>query len=217
MALPDLRDALRYIETGQPRQALVLLYPLVERFPAWSAAQLLLARALEADGRWDEALEVWQRLAFWLPESPVVQQGLRRALRQLTLPEAPSDALTSALPDPALAQLPEPLRQLAQTAPTEASSALTQTDDLDIDRLIAELESARIVPRPDLEDIPPPELEQDVDDLVSETLARIYAAQEQYAEAARVYEKLAQQHPERAESYRQRAAEMRAKAAQQTG
>ncbi len=217
MALPDLSDALRYIEAGQPRQALKLLYPLVERFPAWCAAQMLLARALEADGRWEEALEVWQRLAFWLSESPVVQQGLRRVFRQLTLAEAPLKSFKAPSIDPALEQLPEPLRQLAQAAPLEAQPTLSQPDELDLDRLIAELESARIVPRPDLEDIPPPELEQDVDDLVSETLARIYAAQEQYAEAARVYEMLAQQHPERAEAYRQKAAEMRAKATQQTG
>ena len=92
--------------------------------------------------------------------------------------------------------------------PKEAPASDDATID-DLDRLISELEAARIVPQPDLEDIPPPELEDEIDDVVSETLARIYASQKKYEEAARVYEQLAHQHPKEATKFLQLAAEMR--------
>ena len=82
----------------------------------------------------------------------------------------------------------------------------------DLDRLITELESARIVPRPDMETLPAPDLEDDIEDVVSETLARIYASQGQYDEAARVYELLAGQQPDRAGEFMKKASEMRGRA-----
>jgi hypothetical protein len=91
-------------------------------------------------------------------------------------------------------------------APAEPSLA----DELDA--LIRRLEDApRIRPDPNFRG---PELSTDEadddEDVVSETLARIYAAQRQYAEAAIVYEKLARQKPEQSEELLRRAAEMRA-------
>ncbi len=84
-------------------------------------------------------------------------------------------------------------------------------DDIeDLDSLIQELDGARIVPNPDIESIPPPTFDDaEMDEMVSETLARIYLAQKQYQEAARIYELLAQQHPERAGAFREKAAEAR--------
>lgn len=81
----------------------------------------------------------------------------------------------------------------------------------ELDSLIQQLEDApRIRPDPTF-DAPDVVFDERVaDDMVSETLARIYAAQHQYAEAAIVYEKLAQQKPERAEEMLRRAAELRA-------
>lgn len=218
MPLPELRDIARRIDAGEAREVLPTLYQLAEQLPAWGAVHVLLARALQAVDRWDEALTVWQRVAFWLPDSPVVQDGIRRALHRVMQP-----VITGGLSDPADV-LPEPLQKLTQAAAhaaqakseSSAASALETTrsapDDLDLERLIVELESARIEPRPDLDDIPPPDLEDDVDDLVSETLALIYASQQQFEEAARVYEKLALQHPEKAMHYREQAAKMRNKA-----
>jgi len=102
--------------------------------------------------------------------------------------------------------------------PEADSETDAETDDVtgDLDRLIRELESARIEPTPDPDDpedeYPEPDLDDDIDDLVSETLARIYAGQEQYREAARIYVKLASQEPSRARHHLQNAAEMREKA-----
>ena len=85
-------------------------------------------------------------------------------------------------------------------------------DATDLDRLISELERARIVPDPAVEANLITEQDDDLEDVVSETLARIYAAQQQYGEAARVYDSLAKQNPERMEEFHRKADEMRARA-----
>ncbi|HMB93575.1 MAG TPA: tetratricopeptide repeat protein [Rhodothermales bacterium] len=100
-------------------------------------------------------------------------------------------------------------RALEAEAAAEESAALSSEADEDLDRLIDELGAARIVPQPDVEDLPPPDLDDDIDDMVSETLARIYASQEQYGEAARIYEQLARQQPDQAERFLAEAAAMR--------
>jgi tetratricopeptide (TPR) repeat protein len=119
-------------------------------------------------------------------------------LRQRADEEARRGGARSGLPDTP----EERVDTLADDAP-----------DDDLDHLINELESARIDPDPDATDAPEPDLEDDeADDLVSETLARIYKQQGQYGEAARVYEKLADQQPDRADAFRTQAAEMREQA-----
>jgi tetratricopeptide (TPR) repeat protein len=101
-----------------------------------------------------------------------------------------------------------------EASPDEQEADGDNADD-DLDQLIDELESARIEPSPDMDDVPAPDLEHDVDDLVSETLARIHEAQEDYRRAAQIYVKLASQDPDQARAYLEKAAEMRRKAEQQ--
>ncbi len=84
-------------------------------------------------------------------------------------------------------------------------------EEVELDRLIDELESAKIVPAEDPGSVPEPDLSVDIDDVVSETLARIYATQSQYSEAARVYDRLALENPDRADEYETKASEMRAR------
>ena len=82
----------------------------------------------------------------------------------------------------------------------------------DLDALIHQLQDApRIRPDPHFEG-PEVSFEEDevADDMVSETLARIFAAQHQFVEAAIVYEKLAAQKPDQAEELLRKAEEMRA-------
>ncbi len=85
-------------------------------------------------------------------------------------------------------------------------------EKVDLDRLIGELESARIVPVEDPSTIPAPDLSDDIEDVVSETLARIYATQKQFSEAARVYDRLALENPDRAKEFEAKASEMRDRA-----
>lgn len=133
---------------------------------------------------------------------------------------APASAGVIAEPEPAAVStdesVPDPMVELdAVFELDDASPAGAPTaDDLaegydDLDALIESLEGARIRPRPDLDDIPPPDLNDDIEDVVSETLARIYAGQRKYEEAARVYEKLAAQQPERATEFTEKAALIR--------
>ncbi len=101
---------------------------------------------------------------------------------------------------------------LAHLAPDESAIG----EDVELDDLIHELESARIVPKPEHEIIETPVLEADIDDMVSETLARIYEGQKQYDEAARVYEKLAVMQPDRASDFEKRASELRSRSVNET-
>ena len=80
----------------------------------------------------------------------------------------------------------------------------------ELDSLIASLETAPRI-RPDSQFSGPAVRVStaDVDQMASETLARIYAAQHQYVQAALVYETLAAREPERAEALLGQAAEMR--------
>ncbi len=86
----------------------------------------------------------------------------------------------------------------------------------DLDALIRQLEDApRIRPDPDFgsaeKDVDAHADEDDADNIVSETLARIYVAQGQFGEAASVYEKLAEQHPELAVEFGEKASELHAR------
>ncbi len=99
----------------------------------------------------------------------------------------------------------------APSTPEERVDQIEE-DDNDLDRLIDELESARIEPNPDLDEVPAPDLDNEGDDIVSETLARIHEAQDKYRKAAQIYVKLASQEPDQAREYLEKAAEMRRKA-----
>jgi len=109
----------------------------------------------------------------------------------------------------------------SESAPETSSTAASDLNDDfgDLDRLIEELESARITPTPDPTDAPDPaapdgdEDEEDrADALVSETLARIYASQSKYREAMRVYLKLAAQKPDQTRPLLEKASAMRVEA-----
>lgn len=192
---------------------------------AWQSVRLLLPNSPVAE----EGIErVLRRLSDWKHEHPVALSPTAPSEGPESAPE--SDAETDdADPSPdTLARLRRRAEQEARRggarsgladdapAPSTPEEHLRQFEeeeaDTDLDRLIDELESARIEPDPNPEDVPAPDLEDDIEDVVSETLAEIYVSQNEYREAARVYSKLASQEPAHAEEYRQKAAEMREKA-----
>lgn len=119
------------------------------------------------------------------------------------------DEPAAPLPDPfGVAAPPAPSPPAAPPAAPAADSTPSVTDELD--SLIASLEAApRIRPDPAFSGPPAGATPAGMDEMVSETLAKIYAAQHQYVEAAVVYEKLAAREPARAEAMLAQAAAMR--------
>lgn len=88
----------------------------------------------------------------------------------------------------------------------------TEDSGDDLDSLIEELEAARIEPDPQGQEPPPPDLESEKGEVVSETLAQIHENQSNFEDAAQIYEKLAAQEPDRADEFQEKAAEMRKRA-----
>lgn len=125
------------------------------------------------------------------------------------VPQSSTSATTE--PAPLVTPLDFDLTEMTEPAPDSkpAESGASEKTLDDLDQLINRLQGARIIPRDDAESIPAPELEADVDDVVSETLASIYLNQEQYGEAARIFDKLAEIQPERAAEFLQKAADAR--------
>lgn len=179
MSVPDLRSTATLLEEGQTAKARVLLEDLIARVPTYVAAHVLLARIAESEKRFDSALEHWQIAYGLYPTSPVIEDGLRKAVLRVLLDKG-----------------------------EHSTSQVENETDVDFDNLIRELEAARIVPDPDIDTISETELENDIEDLVSETLARIYATQKYYAEAQETYETLARQHPDRRYEFETKAIEM---------
>lgn len=264
MSVPPIQDVLDLLQQGDVQAAIDMLEQTVEEVPAHLTAHVILARAYEARQQWNRALRSWEHAHFFMPTSPIAQEGKQRVLRRIegedppAEPDAPpsssSDVPSSTtdkdaaeesileddsdLLEPEDPEAPSDLEELRRqteekaqqggarpgldnpfsaadlsTTPEEHIEQLEDAEpDSELDSLIEELESARIEPKPDMEDVPAPDLDDDVDDLVSETLARIHAAQDQYREAARIYRQLATQEPDRSQEYLEKAAEMRERA-----
>lgn len=235
MAALDLQRMLDWLKQDEAGEVIAALEPVVEDMPAHLTAHVLLARAYEAHERWGDALQAWQQARFLFPNSPAVADGIRRVLKareeaplvasesaSAPPPSEAAEASASSTPSDEAASSERPESGRASSAPPELRhlaerEPIASPDESmgELDRLIQELESARIEPDPDLDSIPAPDLDDDIDDVVSETLARIYTSQEQYGEAARVYVKLATQEPDRAEEHLEKAAELRARADEQ--
>ena len=291
----DIQEPLNLLKAGRSAEAIPILERLVARTPGHVTAHVLLARAYQAEDRWEDALGAWQNASFLMPSSPVIISGFKNVLAVLSqdlhvedtraadedeyevvsvkikgpprivhelppelpaveddtaepiqtvtrkpfdpgppvvlpigppplpiaepepeleepqpLPEA--DIPPAGLTEEELKQLPPMVRDVAKRTPIESPPAIPLGEADELDRLIEELESARIVPKPEQEDLPTPELENSVEGMASETLATIYAAQREFEAAAKVYDELARMHPDKAEAYGQKAAEMRNKA-----
>ena len=367
----EIQRSALLLADGKSAEAVRRLEALSAAVPAYATSQVLLAKAYEAEQRWEDALEAWHRAHFLAPGSPLIQRERRRLLEAKArateaelLPRVPSEApvdRSSEEVDGEIAEEPgeqdevvenamvEPVEVQAETMPDEAlldeaqpdedphkvaepsdseeqpetlaeelpeaipevfvddstpvSDALgaetaepmaaepivrvpdgeagwrkpsgeirgeadaesadtgwavvsetetertervvieaqiaapidepsldvrTETEYIkdapvvgadaavadDLDSLIRELEDApRIRPDPDFvgEDDNGGFDDEIADDMVSETLARIYVAQGQFGEAASVYEKLAEEHPEQVRVFRKKAADVRAR------
>lgn len=190
MQPPDLRQLADRLDAGESAAVVEELSAAVKAQPGHVACLVLLARALESEGDDVRALRTWRAAGVLCPDSPVVRDELRRLAARVAVAAA---------------------RQTRQDRAVEAAETSLKEDEpyQDLDDLIHELENARIVPDPEVEPVESNRLEPDVDEVASETLAKIYANQKFYEEAARVYEKLADQKADRREEFLEKATELR--------
>jgi len=199
------------IEEGRIEPARTVLQNILHKVPSHLSARVLLARIFESEGDMAGALTMWKQAAFHGPGVALIEDGLREALlRQRFGNPVPIEALPADYPVEMPTVTSDPHADIAPSA--EPAAAAPPPEFQDLDRLINELETASIVPDPDIPMVSADDLESDIEDVVSETLARIYANQSYFEEAAAVYQKLAVQHPHRKEEYLQRSAEMKEKA-----
>lgn len=223
MAFPDIQKAAEHLEREEISSALPLLTELVDRFPVYAAAHLLLARAYRMDGQRTAALEALAQAAFWTPSPDAIKRELHRiAGEQEVVPEerAPEGdapvpfelALPGASPRALGGERPD---ELAKDLRNRLGPPAKEIDEdiEDLDGLIRQLEGARITPEPDFSPSDradePEHVDEDAEEVVSETLARIYATQKEYTAAAETYRELAEKYPERSEEFLQKAREMR--------
>ena len=230
MSIPAIDKAYWHLKQGKSDEAIPVLKQLAQKLPTYVTPHVLLAWAYENKEQWSEALDNWQHAYFLMPNSPAVQQGLQRAMEAGSEASfaSPSSSTEEAPPaqkppqsSPPAGQptdhessQPSPGKLLSELSePADQEAPLSSPGEFDhLDRLIDELEAARIEPHPDLDELPSPNLENEIEDVVSETLARIYVAQEQYDEAARVFRKLAEQDPARSQEFLEEADEMQQRA-----
>jgi len=206
MQLPDIRNAIHRLNEGSPEDARVVLQRLLDEMPDHAAARVLMARSYESESRWTSAALHWTVAARLCPGLAHVQSAAAEATLRAALDS-----------DEAVAIPMTPfVRGTVDSSPVDAQQDVEDTarpasasDYEDLDHLIEELEDARIVPDPDVDVLPDDELQDDIDDVVSETLATIYANQKYFVEAAEVYEKLADRKPDRRDEFLQRAEEVR--------
>lgn len=210
MSITPITQIVSMLETGRAGEVQPMLEDLIQQAPGHVSARVLLARLLEANTDWEGALGQWQWAAYYCPDNPVIEKGLQKAVLKKLLGGVGSvgDGGVSGGSDVA-AELETLVAASTPVAPPTSEGPVFEYQDLD--RLIQDLESARIVPDPDIKMIPQQELETEIEDVVSETLARIYANQKFYEEASVVYEKLAVQKPDKAEEYLQKARDLRQK------
>lgn len=104
MTPPDtaagIQDAARHLAEGRPAEAVDALERLVRDFPSYVTAHVLLAKACEAAGDLDRALDAWHTAHFLMPGSPLVRRERQRLLRIDVTPIEPADPSPTDEPSP---------------------------------------------------------------------------------------------------------------------
>ncbi|MCH8031850.1 MAG: hypothetical protein IIB09_08575, partial [Bacteroidetes bacterium] len=147
----EIQRSALLLADGKSAEAVRRLEALSAAVPAYATSQVLLAKAYEAEQRWEDALEAWHRAHFLAPGSPLIQRERRRLLEAKArateaelLPGVPSEApvdRSSEEVDGEIAEEPgeqdevvenamvEPVEVQAETMPDEALLDEAQPDE----------------------------------------------------------------------------------------
>lgn len=198
MANFTLHKAALLIEAGRAAEVITKLKGRAMRKPRHIPTRYVLARAYEAAGRSEEADGEWTAASECVAANASADVDARSAVSS-------DDVVGLELTSAFRAKLETILASQTATEPKlPDGEGLVADETDDLQRLIGELQSARIAAIHDVDDDEDfgLDLDNDIDGMVSETLARIYVSQNQHAAAARVYEQLAGMHPDEAERFR---------------
>ena len=189
-----------YLEQGETATALRVCREGMKRYPRYVTGSLILAKCYEALGRRIEAALEYRRVLEVLPDNQMVKDIVRQLERQEqvafeTFAQRRQEELGSVGGSVAFEQY-----NLSQAAPQESS----------VDFLIKQLQEVRrSTPQGQGEQADEPQLEEgEAAKIVTETLAEIYASQNEFHEAIKAYRKLLELRPEDAVRYEKRLAEL---------
>lgn len=238
MQLTDLSEYAARLDDDRIDSTIEELEAVLERVPDHGTAHLLLARAHRMKGRRREALRSLAECWFWLGDVPAVREEYLEIARvepeedalagEPEAEDSPSEADDSSAPgslpdlgetsggrtepDPAVPAGDRPEELEADLQERFGDPELEDEEDVeDLDTLIRELEGARIAPEPEMGSSERTSEEAEPDDeeeVVSETLARIYERQKEFGAAAEAYRELAEEHPDRSDEFLEKAREM---------
>ena len=195
MADVNLFQAAARISSGDAKRVLSSLIKAAGSDSADYKVLYVLALAYQATGDATKAKETW-----------------REAAQQLELKTGHLPARVAAPTFKPSARLASALSQTLSPPHEPILEPSTPASSDELHDLINELEAGNKIPMRANLDLPGLSSDDELDGLVTETLARIHAAQGLYEEAAQVYSQLADLHPEDADRYKALAAAMSSRA-----
>lgn len=207
-----VRMANSEIENNNVDRSIDILNNGLKLYPGYAAGWLILGKALTLAGNYDEAanavksgcniLHSQKTLDFYLKEIEIIKK--QRSLFHTTRRSAFSiDEELSAIKSPDLFEnLPaEKVEEVEKEPEAKTDIPALPVEDR-LEELADEISSAKIpAASNDNEIINTPTVRESFTNegkIISETLAKIYVAQGEYAEAIKVYEKLKAKNPHRA-------------------
>ncbi|MGB2958933.1 MAG: tetratricopeptide repeat protein [Bacteroidota bacterium] len=204
------RLALVYLEQGDSDTALRVCREGMKRYPRYVTGNLVLAKCYEALGRRIEAALEYRRVLEVLPDNQMVKDAVRQLERQEqvafeTFAQRRQEELRTVGGSVSFEQY-----NVSQESPQESS----------VDFLIKQLQEVRrSTTQGQGEQAGEAELEdgEAAAKIVTETLAEIYASQNEFHEAIKAYRKLLELRPEEAPRYEKRLAELQERARMEGG
>ena len=196
MAGPSFaREAGELLQGGEVLEAARLCAEGLARYPWYATGNLMLGRCHEELGRHGEALVEYRRALAALPDSRVLREAVRRVeLRQREQYRSFAE---------------EQARMLGSVVNTRTFDQYVREGDGEnaADFLLQKPKSSP-VREPALAAQEPRTEDEGSPEIVTVTLAEIYAAQGQFVEAMGAYRKLLERRPEEAERFRKRIREL---------